>query len=152
MALGEYPPVGFHFIVAFQLVPQVPNDIAFQEVSGLTVDMEMESYVEGGENRFTHQLPTRTRYADLVLKRGLSPMSSGIFNWARNSVEFFNFQPINLTVSLLNADHVPIASWYVVNAIPKRWEVSAFNAEQGSVVIETMQLSYQYFKNIRLVF
>lgn len=152
MALGEYPPVGFHFSVVFQLLPAAPGDIMFQEVSGLSVDMEMESYVEGGENRFTHQLPTRTRYSDLTLKRGIAPMSSGVFNWARNAIEFFHFQPVNLVVSLLNEAHTPIASWYVVNAIPKRWEVSAFNAEQSSVVIETITLSYQYFKNIRLAF
>ena len=152
MAFSEYPPVGFHFSVVFQLVPQVPNDIQFQEVSGLAVDMEMESYVEGGENRFTHQLPTRTRYADLVLKRGMVDTGSGVYHWLRNAIEFFDFQPINLLVSLLNSDHIPIATWNVVNAIPKRWEVSSFNAEQGAVVIETMTLSYQYFRNIRLVF
>ncbi|MEZ4827096.1 MAG: phage tail protein [Bacteroidia bacterium] len=152
MALGEYPPVGFHFSVVFQLVPSVPGDIKFQEVSGLSVDMEMESYVEGGENRFTHQLPTRTRFSDLILKRGIAPVSSGVFLWARNAIELFEFQPANLTVSLLNDKHAPVASWYVVNAIPRRWEVSAFNAEQSSVVIETMTLSYQYFRNIRLTF
>lgn len=152
MAFGEYPPVGFHFSVVFQLVPPMPDDIKFQEVSGLSVDMEMESYVEGGENRFTHQLPTRTKYADLTLKRGIVPITSGVFNWARNAIEFFHFQPVNILVSLLNENHVPIASWYIINAIPKRWEVSGFNAEQGSVVIETMTLSYQYFKNVRLVF
>ncbi len=144
-----YPPAGFHFIVAFQLAPQTAADVQFQEVSGLSVDMEMESYVEGGENRFTHQLPTRTKYADLTLKRGLV-IGSGIFLWCRDAIENFVFQPTNLVVSLLNKDHVPLASWHVVGAIPKRWEISSFNAEQNSVVIETLQLSYHYFRNIRI--
>ena len=150
--MADYPPVGFHFIVAFQLVPQAPEDIAFREVNGLTVELETEAYVEGGENRFTHQLPTRTRYQDISLKRGLASATSGLYNWVRNSLEFFHFQPINLTISLLNDQHVPIASWVVVNAIPKRWEISGFNAEASEVVIETLTLSYQYFKNIRLEF
>lgn len=145
-----YPPVGFHFSVVFQLFPQSQEDVQFQEVSGLQVELETESFVEGGENRFTHQLPTRTRYADLTLKRGLSKLTSGVFHWTRNSLELYDFQPTNIIVSLLNPDHIPLNSWYVVGAIPKRWEISNFNAEQNSVVIETLVLSYQYFKNIRL--
>lgn len=142
-----YPPVGFHFAVAFQLVPQIDQDIAFQEVSGLSVDMEMESYVEGGENRFTHQLPTRTKYAELVLKRGLAK-GSYVTKWAIDGIENFTFQPVNLTVTLLNENHQPLSAWYIVNAIPKRMEISSFNAEQNSVVIETLQLSYHYFRTV----
>ncbi len=145
-----YPPVGFHFSVAFQLAPQAAEDIQFQEVSGLQVELETEAFVEGGENRFTHQLPTRTRYADLTLKRGLARTTSGVYLWTRNALELYDFQPANLLVSLLNQDHLPLSSWYVVNAIPKRWEISGFNAEQNSVVIETLVLSYHYFKNTRL--
>src|SRR5690606_41130753 len=66
----NYPQVGFHFLVVFELFPQLPNDFRFQEVSGLTVSMEMETIKEGGENRFVHQLPVRSTYNALVLKRG----------------------------------------------------------------------------------
>ncbi len=31
----SYPQTGFHFSVVFELFPQLPNDISFQEVSGL---------------------------------------------------------------------------------------------------------------------
>jgi phage tail-like protein len=148
MAL-HYPPPGFHFVVNFQLAPQTLIDVSFQEVSGLTVEMETEAYVEGGENRFTHQLPTRTRYSDLTLKRGM-PTGSGLVKWCKDAIENFRFRPVNLTVSLLNAQHAPLHSWYVVGAIPKRWEVSAFNAEQNALAIETLVLSYHYFKSLRI--
>jgi phage tail-like protein len=62
MDLFMSPPVGFHFLVVFELFPQTPNDFRFQEVSGLEVDMEMEQVKEGGQNRFTHNLPVRNRY------------------------------------------------------------------------------------------
>ena len=147
--MGEYPPVGFHFLVTFHLLPQTPEDFRFQEVSGLSVELEMESYVEGGENRFTHQLPVRTRYQDITLKRGLAPLTSGLFLWTQGSLECFNFQPVNLNITLLNDRHAPTSSWFVANAIPKRWEISTFNAEQSSVVIETLTLSYQYYRSVR---
>lgn len=139
-----YPPVGFHFKVVFGLDGVSDLDVQFQEVSGLTVDVEMESYVEGGENRFTHQLPSRTKYAELSLKRGLVT-DSAVLDWCRNAIENFQFEPINLTVILLNEKHEPLSSWNVIGGIPKRWEVSSFNAEQNAAVIETLQLSYGYF-------
>lgn len=144
MSVFNTPAVGFHFTVAFELFPQSPNDFKFQEVSGLEVEIEMEGVKEGGENRFTHQLPVRTRYSDLVLKRGMF-IDSGIITWCRQAIENFNFQPTNLLISLLNADHTPLNSWAVINAIPKKWQVSSFNAMENSLVIETLTLSYQYF-------
>ncbi|MEX2512687.1 MAG: phage tail protein [Cyclobacteriaceae bacterium] len=141
----NYPQVGFHFLVVFELFPQLPNDFRFQEVSGLTATMEMEPIKEGGENRFVHQLPVRTSYSELVLKRGKF-MGSGILHWCKNAIENYEFKPTNIMISLLNDDHLPLYNWYVINAIPKRLEISGFNAERSEVVIETMALNYQYFK------
>jgi len=138
-----YPPVGFHFSVVFEL-PGAQNDFRFQEVSGLEVELETESFVEGGQNRFTWQLPKRTRYSDLTLKRGML-IGSGVIDWCKDALENFIFQPASLTISLLNEQHVPLHSWYVVNAIPKKWSVSGFNAQENSIVIESITLNYQFF-------
>jgi phage tail-like protein len=144
MSVFDTIPVGFHFLVAFELFPQLPNDFAFMEVSGLEVEMEMESRKEGGQNRFTHQLPVRSKYSDIVLKRGLF-FESGITEWCRQAVENFSFTPTNVLISLLNADHIPVNTWFVVNAIPKKWAVSNFNAMENTLAIESLTLSYQYF-------
>ncbi len=144
-----YPPVGFHFVVAFEIFPQSPQDGRFQEVSGLNVEMQMESLREGGELRFEHQLPVRTKYSDLVLKRGLF-VGSAVYKWCKNAFEDFEFQPVNLMVSLLNEQHLPIMSWHVVHALPKKWDISAFNAEQNTFAIESLTLTYRYYKTIRI--
>ena len=143
----KYPPVGFHFVVTFQLVPQIPQDFRFQEVTGLDAEIEMESFSEGGQNRFTWQLPRKARYSDITLKRGMF-IGSGIILWCRNALENFVFEPVNITIALLNDKHVPIQAWYVVNAIPKKWSVSGFNAQENSIVVESITLSYQFFNVI----
>lgn len=140
-----YPPVGFHFRVDFQLPGLTANDIQFQEVSGLTVGIEMENYAEGGENRFVHKLPVRTSYQDLILKRGLL-LDSGISQWVINAIEKFEFQPANLLVALLNEEHQPLAVWEVINALPAEWSVDSFNAQDNKIVVESLKLTYQYFK------
>ncbi len=144
-----YPPVGFHFSVVFELFPQTPQDFRFQEVQGLSVDVETEDFVEGGENRFVHKLPKRTKYSEITLKRGMF-IGSGIVLWCRNAIESFNFQPTNVIITLLNEMHLPISAWYVVNAYPVQWSVSDFNAEESKVVLETIKLNYNYFKVIRI--
>ena len=65
-----YPPWGFYYKVEFG-ISEDRNDARFQTVSGLSVEYDYESFKEGGENRFKHKLPVRTKYADLVLKRGM---------------------------------------------------------------------------------
>lgn len=141
----EYPQPGYHFAVVFELFPQFPNDIRFQEVSGLSVTTEFEPWPEGGENRFTHQLPKGLKFSDLVLKRGKF-LGSGVLHWARAAVERFEFKPTNVMISLLNADTVPLYNWYVVNAVPKQLQISGIDAMNNQIVVESLTLSYQYFK------
>jgi phage tail-like protein len=145
----DYPFTGFHFLVVFEIFPQVPNDFRFQEVTGLTADVNLDTYNEGGENRFVHSLPGRTKYSDLVLKRGMT-LVSGITAWCVDAIENFNFQPTNMLISLLNADHLPVSSWYIANAIPIRYEISGLNAEQNQIVIESLTLRYEYYKTLNL--
>ena len=145
----DYPFTGFHFLVVFEIFPQVPNDFRFQEVTGLTADVNLDTYNEGGENRFVHRLPGRTRYSDLVLKRGMT-LVSGITAWCVDAIENFNFQPTNMLISLLNSDHLPVSSWYIANAIPIKYEISGLNAEQNQIVIESLTLRYEYYKTLNL--
>jgi len=45
----------------------------------------------------------------------------------------------------MNEKGEPLRTWNVVHAIPKKWLVSDLNANESSVVIETMELTYRYF-------
>lgn len=145
-----YPPVGFHFKVEFPSNIEdadTTNDYQFQSVSGLSVDLETEEIAEGGENRFKHKIPIRTKYPNLVLKRGML-VGSGMIKWCKKALENFEIVPVNLTVKLLNEKHEPLLTWNIVHAYPVKWSVGDFNAEENKLVIETLELSYNYFKTI----
>lgn len=143
------PAVGFHFMAVFEIFPQTPNDIMFQEVSGLSATIETESFQEGGENRFVHQLPKGVKFGDLTFKRG-KIMGSGLVSWCQQAISEFIFQPTNVTITLLNELHLPVAAWYVVNAYPVEWAVSNFNASENSLVVETIKLKYNYFNALSI--
>ena len=136
-----YPPLGFHFKVEFA---NLKSEIEFQSVSGLTVELDTEDIAEGGENRFKHRLPVQSRYSKLVLRRGLLTDSS-LIKWCRDAVEEFNISPTDITISLLNGEHEPLMTWNVMHAYPVKWSMGDFNAEQSQIVIETIELVYNYF-------
>lgn len=143
-----YPPWGFYYKVEFVDVSKDTDDVRFQSVSGLSVEYDMEEYKEGGENRFTHKLPIRTKYTDLVLKRGMVT-DSKIINWFSDAFVNREFKPTNINIILMNDTGDALRVWNVVQAIPKKWSVSDFNSGENSIVIETMELMYRYFSVIK---
>ena len=139
-----YPPVGFHFRVDFLDVPANDNDCRFTEVAGLTMEMTVDENLEGGQNRFVQRYPNRAKYPELVLKRGML-RGSDVMRWVRQCVEDFDFAPKDLNVILLNEEHQPLVTWHVYKAFPTKWAITDLNASANSVVIESLQLVYQYF-------
>ncbi|MDL2322908.1 phage tail protein [Bacteroidales bacterium OttesenSCG-928-A17] len=138
------PPVAFYFQVEFHADPKIP-DMAFLEVSGLSMEMETESLKEGGQNDFTYQLPVRSKQGRLILKRSLNEMSNTLEQWIKNNLESGlskGFTPLNVTVSLINQDGSPVAQWLCDNAYPVKWEISPFNAMKNELVIESLELNY----------
>lgn len=143
------PPVAFHFTVLFAgIAPPVP-DMAFQEVSGLEHGLDTEPVVEGGENRFVHQLPKPAKRGNLKLKRGLTTYASGLVQWCKSTIEGDFTQdivPKDLTISLLNEMRTPVAVWSVGNAYPVKWSVGTFDAMKNELAVETIELAYNALK------
>lgn len=139
-----YPPVGFHFKVEVLDLPSDDSDVRFTEVSGLSVEMGTEEVAEGGENRFIQKYPVRAKYPELVLKRGLLK-TSPVWDWVRQCIEDYNIEPKTIDVKLLNEERQPLMTWHLVGAYPTKWAVSDFNSTANAIVVESLQLFYQYF-------
>lgn len=142
-----YPPLGFYYSVKFG-ISEVTDDARFQSVSGLSVEMEFETYREGGLNEYEHKLPGRAKYADLVLKRGMF-LDSKVTEWCLNAFQNREFIPSEITITLMNEKDEGLRSWCVKNALPKKWVVSDFNSGENAVVVETLELVYTSFTVIK---
>lgn len=138
-----YPLVGFHFLVEFIGLSD-SADTRFIEVGGLAVEMGSEEVIEGGENRFVQKYPTRAKYPELVLKRGLLK-SSSVWDWVRQCLVDYQIEPKSLDIKLLNEEHEPLMTWHVIGAWPTKWSVSDLNANNNAIAVESLQLAYQYF-------
>ena len=134
-----------HFMVTFLGIPDVVGGIGFTEVTGLGTSLEVEPLTEGGNTYYTYQLPVRTKNEKLVLKRGKADIPlSPLIMWAEAALYQFEFFPLEVQVFLLNDLHIPIKGWYFSKAIPTKIDYSGINAMSQAVVIETLELSYQY--------
>lgn len=142
--IDYYPPLGFYYKVEFIDVSKDANDVRFQSASGLSVEYEYENFKEGGENRFEHKLPVRTKYADLVLKRGMLT-ESAVLKWFLDAFNDRTFKASNINVILMNEKSEALRTWKIAQAIPKKWLISDLNANESAVVIETLELTYRYF-------
>jgi phage tail-like protein len=144
-------PLRFRFSVVFLIGGVVPNliDTMFQSVSGLGQKIATIPIEEGGQNYYTQQLPKKVQYENLVLERGMMPLSplSREFNV---TMSLFKFASSNVLVTLQDAIGLPVSSWLFMTAFPVSWSVSDLNATQSEVVIERMELSYQQMQVIRL--
>lgn len=135
------PPVAFYFSVKFEGFFEVP----FQEVSGLSLEMETETVKEGGENSFSYQLPVRRKHGNLVLKRSLMPIYHLLELYIVEVLESSGSREIPTTsvvISLRDEHHFPSHTWLALNAYPVKWSTNEFNSQKNELVIEQLELAY----------
>lgn len=146
--VGNYPPAAFYFTVTFGTATR-DADCSFQEVGGIGAEMETETVVEGGENRFVYQLPKAVKHQRLVLKRGVAPFKSRLVTWCRNVLEGDLAQPIStkpMQVHLLDEKGEPLRTWSFEGAYPVKWDVEPFQSNKNEVALEKIELTYLYAK------
>ncbi len=123
-------------------------DTMFQEVSGLNKTLGTEEVSGGGENRFKYRLPTQVSFENLILKRGIVLMKSPLIDWCQQILDnglVMAIKPKDVIVKLLNTEGQTCQTWTFVKAYPVRWSVSDLNSEKSALLIETIELSFQYF-------
>jgi phage tail-like protein len=142
----------FPVVFAFRVVITGNDGIYigdFQEVTGINAKIGTEVIKEGGENSFEYRLPTPVKYDNLILKRGLV-LKSDLIIWARKAIEEFDFEPRDVNVYLLDEKGYQIAGWSFVRAYPVGLKISDLKAQENAIVIETLELSYNFFKRVEV--
>lgn len=149
------PALSHRFGVTFFAGGVLPNpiDFRFQKVRGLSTDIQVETIDEGGQNLFSHRLPKKINYGNLILERGYSTsvVPSPLTLEFNNTFSRFKFYPSNVLVTLysdIQGIPLPVGAWLFTKAYPVKWAVSDFDAQANSVVIDTMELAYTRFQSI----
>jgi len=124
----------------------------FTEVSGLSVQIDVEELAEGGQNGYTHRLLGRMKWPNLVFKRGLTD-TDALFKWLmRFSGEGLTdagnkIQPLDGTVSVLDARGDPVRIWSFYDAKPVRWSGPKLAASSRELAVEELEVCHCGFRS-----
>jgi phage tail-like protein len=109
----------------------------FRECTGLAVEIECKDYNEGGVNDHVHKLPTRMKYPNLVLKRGVT-YEDALIKWLWKTQH--ETQRVNVTVSLMGQNGQAVREWVFNEAFPIKWTGPNLNAGSNQVATETLEI------------
>ena len=114
------------------------------EVSGLQVETETEPYEEGGVNDFVHQLPKRTKYQHITLKRGITDLDE-MWQWYKDVVDG-RFERKDGGIVLMDVTGNDKGRWNFFQAFPVKWTGPDLKADSNTVAFETIELAHHGIK------
>lgn len=130
------PYSSYNFIVEIEGIITA----GFTEVSGLSMQTEVDTVKEGGVNDFEHKLPRGIKYSDITLKRGLVDWE--LWAWYRMSVYGILSRRSGI-ISLRDHSGNTVVRWFFFEAFPIKWDGPSLNAATNTVAAETLVLAHQ---------
>ena len=109
----------------------------FRECTGLAAEIECKDYNEGGVNDRVHKLPTRMKFPNLVLKRGVT-YEDALLKWIWQTQQ--KTERVNITIELMGPDAKPVRSWVFAEAFPIKWAGPNLNAGSNQIATETLEI------------
>jgi len=110
----------------------------FSECSGLSLDIEVVEYREGGELSTVRKLPGLAKVGDITLKRGITK-SKELHDWI-DAVRKGIPDRRNGSIILLDDARNEMVRWNFSEAFPRKWEGPHLHAKGNDVAIETLTL------------
>jgi phage tail-like protein len=120
--------------------PQAPV-AGFSECSGLELALDIEEYKEGGNNGTVLRFPTRAKWTNLRLKRGIA-LSDDLWQWHYGFVQGTGTRRDGV-VTLLDEQHNPVKAWSFKRGIPVKWTGPTLNATQSQVAFEEIEIAHE---------
>ena len=116
----------------------------FKECSGLSGEIEVETFREGGVNNYEHKLPGRVKYGNLTLRSGVAntvPLWEWFSKAATGEVE-----RRNLSIIMYQQNQGELMRWNLEAAYPVRWQGPEFKADDNSVAVHSVELAHNGIK------
>lgn len=123
-------------------VPGLPTTIGFQKVSGLTQEVAITEYDEGGYPA-THKLPGRQKVGDITAERG-EYSDTEFQNLVKDALTNPNLRN---TVIFEKLDRFgnSIRTYKLAEAWVSKWEGSDADASSDDVAIEKITITFEYY-------
>ncbi|WON73512.1 phage tail protein [Nitrosospira sp. Is2] len=114
----------------------------FNEVSGLTFEIEVQTLRFGGMNAFEHQLPGPSKFPSrLVLKRGLGDIDF-LWKWYQQ-IATGKIVRRGIHIKLNNEQGIERTSWNFKEACPVKWVGPELRANNSAIAFEAIELVHR---------
>lgn len=114
----------------------------FRECSGIGVEVETMDYQEGGNNEFVHRLPTRLKFQNVVLKRGITHQTA-LLDWFNQTRAMgVNAKRGEIKIELVGPKGQAIRTWSFKDAYPVKWTGPNLNASSNQIASESLEIAH----------
>jgi len=115
----------------------------FQEVSGLSAQIEIVEVQEGGRNDTTRKLVGQGKFPNLVLKRGFcaGTLLDSLMNFHGAKTR------ISGDIVMMSNAGKEVARWHFVNGVPVKWDGPQLNVSQNGIAVESLEIAHEGFTN-----
>lgn len=120
--------------------------MSFTKVSGLDIELEFESYKEGGVNDGQLEFLVSRRSGNLVLERGVGKVTA-LIKWF-DDIQIGKFVKKSGTIDLKDLNGKTIRSWQFEDAYPVKWSGPSLDANGQEVALEVVELTYGGLKSV----
>lgn len=111
----------------------------FSECSGLSSEVQVVEYREGGDDTTVRKLPGQASYPDITLKWGITD-SRELYDWHLSALNG-QYQRKNGSLVLLDDIGQERIRWNFFNAWASKYEAPSFDAAGNDVAISTLTIS-----------
>lgn len=133
-----YPMVGFHYIVRAGF-----SQVSFSEVSGLDIETEVIEYRNSASPEYNKiKMPGLRKFSNITLKRGIFKGDDELFRWF-NTTNLNTVERRDITVSLLDENHLPVVNWVIKNAFPIKVQGPTLKSDGNEVAIESIEMAHE---------
>ncbi len=131
-------PVDIAFLFRVMWLEGILGD--FQSVDGMSREVELYEYQEGGKNDGKHVLPGPVKHGRMTLKTGQMNLSL-LYDWCK-MVELGEDFRRDMIILQMKRDGIPLRIYAITDAWPISWKAAPLDAGQSAVPIEELTLVY----------
>lgn len=133
------PLQGYNYRVS---IPGLPNAVGFKKIGGLSKELSVISYDEGGY-KTTHKIKGKLKTGELVCEKGVFP-NKDVEDVFKRSMDSKDYR-CTVTIDLLTPTGDVARTWSVTEAWCNKWELGEMDASSEEVLVETITLQYEDF-------
>ena len=123
-------------------IPGLPAGMGFQKVSGLTREIGVVEYDEGGYSH-THKLTGKEQGGEVTLEKGMFANTDleDIYKRSLNNPDYRT----TVIIEQLDKFGKVARSWTLAEAWVSKWEGSELDATSEDVAIESITIQFEYY-------